>query len=82
LPIPPWRERLLSLEKFEPTALAIIAECADDAFAVLQQRDDANLHVNIDALVHAVVLQRANHFQPGAIAHVREPRIFVSAEIP
>ena len=31
--------------------------------------------------MHAVVLQRADHFQPGAIADMREARIFVAAEI-
>ena len=31
--------------------------------------------------MHAVILQRANHFQPRAIAHVRQSRIFVAAEI-
>ena len=69
-------------KNFEPAALAIIAECANDPFPVLQQRDDANLHVHIDSLVDAVVLQRPNHFEPGAIPHVRESRIFVTAEIP
>ena len=39
------------------------------------------LHVDVDALVHAVILQRADHLQPGAIADVREARIFVAAEI-
>ena len=39
------------------------------------------LHVDVDALVHAVVLQGADHFQAGAIAHVREARIFMAAEI-
>ena len=37
--------------------------------------------MHVDALMHAVILQRANHFQPGAIADVRQPRIFVAAEI-
>ena len=39
------------------------------------------LHVHIDPLMNAVILQRANHFQPGAIADMREPRIFVAAKI-
>ena len=38
-------------------------------------------HVHIDSLVHAVILQCANHFETGAISHVREPRIFMTAEI-
>ena len=32
--------------------------------------------------VNALILQRANHLEPGAIAHVREPRIRVPAKIP
>ena len=31
--------------------------------------------------MHAVILQCANHFQTGAITDVRQPRIFVAAEI-
>ncbi len=69
------------LENFEPAALAIVAKCANNAVAVFQQRDDANLHVHIDPAMNAVILQRADHFQTGAVAHMREPRIFVTAEI-
>ena len=47
----------------------------------MQQRDDRALHVHLDALVYAVVLQRADHFQPGAVAHVRQPGVFVPAEV-
>ena len=68
-------------KNFEPAAFAIVTKRADDSFAILQQREDANLHVHIDPLMNAVILQRANHFQAGAIAHVRQPRIFVAAEI-
>ena len=39
------------------------------------------LHMDVDALVHAVVLQGADHLQSGAIADVREARIFVTAKI-
>ena len=39
------------------------------------------LHVHVDALMDAVVLQGADHFQAGAVADVREARIFVAAEI-
>ncbi len=40
------------------------------------------LHVDVDPLVNAVVLQGADHFQPGAIADMGEARIFVAAKIP
>jgi hypothetical protein len=39
------------------------------------------LHVKIDAVVDAVVLQRADHFQSGAVAHVRQARIAMAAEV-
>ncbi len=39
------------------------------------------LHVDVDALVDAVILQRADHLEPGAVADVREPRIAVAAEV-
>ena len=39
------------------------------------------LHVNVDALMNAVILQGADHLQAGAIADMREPRIFVPAKI-
>ena len=38
-------------------------------------------HVHVDSLMDAVVLQCADHFEAGAIADVREARIFVAAEI-
>ena len=38
--------------------------------------------MHVDALVHAVVLQRPDHLQTGPIADVGEPRVFVPAEVP
>ena len=49
--------------------------------AVFQQGEDGVLHVDIDALMNAVILQRSDHLQPGAIADVGEPRIFMTAKI-
>ena len=68
-------------KNFESAALAIVAERADDAVAIFQERQNRVLHVHVDALVNAVILQRADHFQTGAIADVRESRIFMAAEI-
>src|SRR5450755_3461768 len=65
----------------EPAALAIVPECADNTLAILEQCHNANLHVHIDALMDAVILQCANHFQAGAIPDVRKSRIFVAAKI-
>ena len=71
----------LRLEEVEPAALAVVGERPGDAVAVLQQADDRALHVDRDALVDAVVLQRADEFEAGAVADVREPRVLVPAEV-
>ena len=69
-------------ENPEPAALAIVAKRSAHPPAVLQQREDTNLHVHIDPLMNPVVLQSANHLQPGAIADMRQARIFMAAKIP
>ncbi len=71
----------LRLEDLEATALALVGEHAGDAIAVLEQRDHGVLHVHVDALMDAVILQGADHLEAGAIADVREARIAVPAEI-
>ena len=71
----------LALKTLEPAALAIVAERAGDAVAVLEQRDDRALHVDVDAAMDAVILERADHLEAGAVADVREPRIAVAAEV-
>ena len=72
----------LRLEDGEPAALAVVGERPGDAVAVLEQPDDRALHVDGDALVDAVVLQRADQFEAGAVADVGEPRVLVAAEVP
>jgi len=37
--------------------------------------------MDVDALVHAVILKRPDHLETRAIADVREPRIAMAAEI-
>ena len=69
-------------ENLKVSALAIVAECSNYARTIFQQRDDANLHVNIDSLMYPVVLQCSDHFEAGTIAHVRKARIFVAAKVP
>ena len=71
----------LGLEDDEPAALAVVAERPGDAVAVLEEPDDRALHVDRDALVDAVVLQRADQFQAGAVADVGQSRIAVAAEV-
>jgi hypothetical protein len=71
----------LGLEEHEAAPLPVVAERAGDARAVLQQAHDRRLHVHVDAAVDAVILQRADHLQPGPVADVGEPRILVAAEV-
>ncbi len=71
----------LAWNSYVTAALALVAERARHALAILEQRDHGAFHVNIDALVDAVILQRADHFQAGAVADVRQARIAVAAEI-
>ena len=71
----------LGLEDHEAAALAVVAERADDALAVLQDLHDGALHVHVDAEVDPVVLERADHLQPRAVADVREARVLVAAEV-
>ena len=78
---PVARMTALARKILEAAAFAIVTKRSADAPAILQQREDADFHVDIDALMHAVILQGADHFQPGAIADVREARIFMAAEI-
>ena len=82
LPMPPVASTIaFALKTVEPAALAVVGERPGDAVAVLQQPDDRPLHVDRDALVDAVVLQRADQFQAGAVADVGEPRVLVAAEV-
>ena len=71
----------LRAEHLESAALALVAKRADHAAAVFQQPRDRALHVHVDAHMNAVILQGADHLEPGAIADMREPRIPVAAEV-
>src|SRR5436190_13599225 len=69
------------VKNLEMAALTLVPERSDHSTAILQQRDDANLHMYIDSAMYPVVLQRPDHFEPGTVAHMREPWIFVAAEV-
>jgi hypothetical protein len=71
----------LCFENLEASALALVGQNSGHPLAVLEQRDHRVFHVHVDALVNAVILQRANEFQAGAIADVRQARVLVPAEI-
>jgi hypothetical protein len=72
----------LRLEHDEPSLLAPISDRTNAAPAVGQQPHDRALHVHIESLLHAAILQRANHLQPGAIPDVAQPLIGVPSECP
>ena len=71
----------LGLEDAQVAALAVVAERAGDPPGVDEQLGDGVLHVDLEALMDAVVLQRADHLQAGAIADVGQARVAVAAEV-
>src|SRR5205807_3470266 len=70
-----------SAEHLEAAALSIVSERADHAIAVAQQTHRRTLHVHVHPAMNPVVLERANHFEPGAIANMREARVAMAAEV-
>jgi hypothetical protein len=73
-------DRLAAVEP-EPAALAVVPQRAGDASVGREQPEDRALHVHVDALVNAVVLERTDHLQAGAVSHVGQPGILVAAEV-
>ena len=67
-------------EENEAALFTPVAECAGDAVAVFEQASDGALHVDVDALLDAAILQRANHLEAGAVADVAEALERVAAE--
>src|SRR6267142_6304354 len=63
----------LGFENYEPPNLSPVSESAGHPITIFQQASNRAFHVNIDTLMHAAILQRANHFKSGPIAHVTEP---------
>ena len=70
----------LRLEHDETPGLAPVSERARDAVAVFQQLRDRAFHENVEAHLHAAVLQRADHLQARAVADVAQPLERVAAE--
>src|SRR5450432_2670100 len=68
-------------EQLVSPALAFIAESASYAVATFEQRDDGTLHMDIHALMDAVILQGADHLESGTVAHMGQARILVPSEI-
>ncbi len=59
---------------------APVAEAADDALAVLDQRRDRRLHEHVDVRVHGLVLERPNHLEAGAVSDVDQALVGVATE--
>src|SRR5437016_13752189 len=78
---PRREDHCLRLEHHHAAALAPVADGADHAVAVLEQARDRALHVHVEALVDAVVLQRADHLEPGAVTDVGAPRVALAADL-
>src|SRR5204863_8793450 len=68
-------------EETKAAALAIVSKRANNPIAVFEQGQDRAFHVHVNALMDAVILERSNHLEPGAIANVSEPRVSMPAEV-
>src|SRR5947208_4234486 len=62
----------LGFEDDEAAGLAPVGKGTRHATAVDEKAGNGALHVDIDALLDAAVLQRANHFKAGAVSNVAE----------
>jgi hypothetical protein len=71
----------LGLEHLEDAAVARVGHAPGDPLAVLEQRHHRDLHVHVHPLVDAVVLERPDQLEPGAVADVGQPRVAVPAEV-
>ena len=70
------------LEQLESATLAVVTQRACNPVSILEQGNDCVLHMHLNTLVDSVVLQRADHFEAGAIAYVGQARVSMTAEIP
>src|SRR6266487_3787731 len=68
-------------KNLEASTFAFVTKCSDHAVAIFEERKNGVLHIDVDALVHAVILQSPNHLQTRAIAHVGQSWIFMPAEM-
>ena len=73
--------RRFGLEDPETSALPVVAERAADAPAVAQERHDGEFHVDVEAKVDPVVLQRPDHLEARPVANMSQSRVFMTTEI-
>jgi hypothetical protein len=71
----------IRVEYLEPASLALVGKRPRNAIPILEERNDCTLHVNVNALMNAMILKGPDHLETGAIAHMGQPGIFVPAEI-
>src|SRR5439155_506932 len=69
-------------EHDEASLFAPVADGAADPVSVGEQLRHRAFHVDVKAHLDSAVLQRADHLEPGAVAHVAEPLERVAAEGP
>src|SRR5215207_1356504 len=65
---PAWYASVWPSPVYSQLSLAIVGERARDALPVGEQAEHRALHVHVDALMDAMVLEGSNHLQPGAVA--------------
>ena len=68
-------------EDHEPSCVPPVAERAAHATVVDEEARDRALHVDLHPGVDAVLLERPDHFEAGAIADVGEARVLVAADV-
>jgi hypothetical protein len=69
------------LEQHQLAGLAVVAQGPlHHAVAVFKQVGDGELHKDVDARMHAFVLQGANHLEAGAVAHMAQTAVGVATK--
>jgi hypothetical protein len=68
-------------EHHEAARLPPVGEGARDATPIREEPRDRALHEHLDPRLDGPVLERADHLEPGAIAHMGQPGIPVTAEV-
>src|SRR5207244_3903754 len=64
----------------ELSGLALVAERADDAVAVLEQAGESDFHVDVHADADGLILEGANELQAGTIADVVKAAVLMASE--
>ena len=71
----------LRLEDEETAQLPRVSKGSRNPIAILEQADNGVFHEHIDALMDAMILQRADHLEAGAVADVGQAGIAMAAEV-